>query len=78
MVSYQEWTSIAFEVAKAKGLQTAQPGGQRTLAGGRSFSKNNPNAEAIQVFARLWNDHPIDGMTEAEARAFARDEIQIV
>lgn len=79
MVEYQTWTQIAFDVAKSRGFDPAQPGGQRTLAGGRSFTRNNPNAEAIQVIADIWQDRKQEllAASEQEARGIARDEVTI-
>lgn len=79
MVTYREWTQIAFDVAKARGFDPARPGGQRTLAGGRSFTKDNPNAQAVKVFASIWNDHKeeLQESSHAEARNLARDLIEI-
>lgn len=79
MVAYQEWTQIAFNVAKARGFDPARPGRQRTLAGGRSFSKDNPNAQAVAVFAEIWNERKdeIKSASRSEAREIAQDEVTI-
>jgi len=64
MVSYQTFTSIAFEVAKSKG---AQFGG---VGDGGTFVSN--------VVSVLWGQHRDDlkGMTNQQARQFAQNHIQ--
>lgn len=79
MVTYTEWTQIAFNVAKARGFDPSQPSGSRTDAGGRSFSENNANAEAVQLIAEIWNDRKdeISGASRTQAREIAKQEIVI-
>lgn len=79
MVSYQTWTRIAFDVAKDRGLNTTEPGGQRTLAGGRAFTDGNPNAQAILTFSTIWNERKaeLQSASEHSAREIAEQEIVI-
>lgn len=79
MVAYQEWTEIAFSVARDRGFQSALPTESKNRAGGRSFPKNNPNAEAIRVFARIWNDRKdeLQDATRTKAREIAEQEVTI-
>lgn len=79
MTTYQEWTSVAFEVARRKGLRVAGPGGQRTLAGGRSFTGEEPQAQLIRVIAAIWNDRKaeIEDGSRAQAREIAEAEISV-
>lgn len=63
MVSYQRWTSIAFDVAKSKGLSTGQ----------------ESNRDMISVSAEIWRDRKdeLSTATIAEAEKIARQEISI-
>lgn len=63
MVTYQKWTSIAFDVAKEKGMEP---------------SREN-SASVISVGAEVWNeqkDH-LSTATVTEARTVARREINV-
>lgn len=62
MVSYQTWTSIAFEVANEKGAQ---------------FESIEDGGEAIEVFASIWRDRKdeLSRATMTEARRVANEEI---
>lgn len=63
MVSYQRWTSICFEVAQSKGMQSTQ--------------KNN--RELISFAADLWRrEKPtLNAATVAEATNIAQNQIVI-
>lgn len=63
MVSYQKWTSIAFEVAKQKGMENSQENSQAL----------------VSLVAKLWreNKEALSTATIAEARATAEAEITI-
>lgn len=79
MVTYQEWTQVAFEVARRKGLRTSGPGGQKTLSGGRSFTGNEPQAQLIKVVSQVWNDRKAElaNASRTAARTVADEEIQV-
>lgn len=64
MVSYQRWTSIAFEVAREKGAQ---------------FDSLSSSSDGIQVFADIWNDRKdeLSAASVQEARQVAREEISV-
>lgn len=64
MVTYQKWTSIAFDVAKARGMDT---------------SSQEANADAVSTFAEIWRDRKdeLATATVAEARAVAQEEINV-
>ena len=64
MVSYQKFTSIAFDVAKAKGAQF------NGLGDGGTFVGN--------VVSVLWNQHrdELKGMTIQQARQFTQQHIE--
>ena len=64
MVSYQKFTSIAFDVAKEKGAQFNGVGDGGTFVG--------------NVVSVLWNQHRDDltGMTIQQARQFAQNHIE--
>ena len=64
MVSYQKFTSIAFEVAQSKGAQINGVGDGGTFVG--------------NVVSVLWRQHRDDltGMTIQQARQFAQNHIQ--
>jgi len=67
MVSYQRWTSIAYDVAKAKGAQLEGSGTQQT------------NQNLVSVIAEVWNERKseISTATVAEAKSIARNEISV-
>lgn len=79
MTTYQEWTAVAFEVARRKGLRIDAPGGQRTLSGGRSFTGKEPQAQLVGVIADIWNDRKdeLQAASRAEAREIAESEITV-
>lgn len=64
MVSYQRWTSLAFETAKAQGYDT---------------STAEKNAEAVSEFADVWNRRKaeLSTATVSEAREIAEQEISV-
>ena len=64
MVSYQKFTSIAFEVAQSKGAQINGVGDGGTFVG--------------NVVSVLWRQHRDDltGMTIQQARQFAQNHIE--
>ena len=66
MPRYNRWTSIAFDVAKSKGVQ---------------FTGNPPTAagQIISVAADVWNENPdkYRNMTESQARDVLTREIQV-
>lgn len=63
MVTYQKWTSIAFETAAEKGME--------------SSSENS--ASLISVAADVWNDRKdeLKTATAPEAKKIARREINV-
>lgn len=63
MVSYQRWTSIAFDEARRQGMQSSQENSQ----------------DLISVVADVWNDRKeeLDSATIGEATEIARSEITI-
>lgn len=68
-VTYSDWISIAFEVAKQKGatFETSQEQIRKGTA---------PTAEAIRVFAEIWNDRKAEiQASEKAARRIASEEI---
>ena len=67
MVSYQKWTSIAYEVARQKGAQIDGEGTQQT------------NQQLVSVIADVWNDRKEDlsTATVSEARTIARQELSV-
>jgi delta 1-pyrroline-5-carboxylate dehydrogenase len=66
MVRYSTWTSIAFDVAKAKGVQ---------------FEGNPPTASAqiLSVAAEIWSEDKEKylGLTEEQARRVLEQEITV-
>jgi hypothetical protein len=66
MVRYSTWTSIAFDVAKTKGVQ---------------FEGNPPTASAqiLSVAAEVWSEDKerYKNMTEEQARAVLNREITV-
>lgn len=78
MVTYQQWTAIAFDVARQRGLRTAGPGGQQALSGGRRFTGDEPQNRTMGLVASLWRTHEetIRDATHPEARAIAGDLIE--
>ena len=79
MVDYQTWIQVAYRVAQDRGFESATPSQGRLSSGGRGFGPGNSNAEAIQVFADIWQDRKQDlqNTDESGAREIARQEIQI-
>lgn len=79
MVEYREWTAIAFDVARQKGLRTDAPGGQQTLAGGQSFAGDEPQNRLMAAVGTLWRAHEDDlrAANRAEARAMAGDLVKV-
>lgn len=67
MVSYQRWTSIAYEVARQKGATLEGPGTQ------------DENQALVSLIAEVWNERKdeISTSTVAEARNVARQEIEV-
>lgn len=63
MVSYQKWTSIAFEIAREQGMVSTQ----------------ETNRDLISVASAVWNDRKpeLSTATIAEARLIAREEIHV-
>lgn len=63
MVSYQKWTSVAFEVARSKGMQSSQENSQ----------------DLVSVLAAVWRDRKdeLSTATVAEARNIAESEIHV-
>lgn len=63
MVTYQTWTSIAFDVASSKGMNSSQEN----------------SADLVSVVADVWNDRKdeLDTATKAQARQIAQEEITI-
>jgi hypothetical protein len=72
MVSYETWTSIAFEVARQRGASFSTT--QSEIQSGDS-----PTAQAISVFAEIWNDRKpeLQQASESEARQIAEEEVQV-
>jgi hypothetical protein len=68
MVSYQTWTAIAYEAAKAQGA---------TLEGPQTASTNR---ELLSVIAEIWTDRKdeLSTATRTEAREIADQEISVV
>lgn len=62
MVSYQTWTSIAFEVADEKGAE---------------YENIAEGGQAISIFAEIWRERQVEleSATRTEARDIARQEI---
>jgi hypothetical protein len=67
MVSYQRWTSVAYEVAKSKGANLEGTGTQTN------------NQDLIRVISEVWNDRKgeLSTATVAEARDIARQEVTV-
>jgi len=65
MVSYQTWTSVAFEVAEEKGAQIKGSGSVAT--------------DLISVAADIWNERKdeLSTATRSEARQIALQEISV-
>lgn len=63
MVSYQRFTSIAFDVAKSQGMRTSQKNSQ----------------DLISVVSDIWNENKkqLQAATIAEAEQIAEREIQV-
>lgn len=63
MVSYQRWTSIAFDEARSQGMQSSQENSQAL----------------VSVVADVWNDRKeeLSSGTVAEAQRIAGEEISI-
>lgn len=63
MVTYQKFTSIAFDVAESKGMTSSQEN----------------SAELVSVVADIWQDRKdeLQTATEGEAKRIAREEIQV-
>lgn len=62
MVSYQKWTSIAFEEAKRQGMESSQENSQAL----------------ISVVAEVWNDRTeLRTATISEAREISKEEIRV-
>lgn len=80
MVDYREWTAIAFDVARRKGLRVGGPGGQQTLAGGVSFAGDEPQNRFMTVVAHIWNENEglLRGLDRSDARSWAEDRIETV
>lgn len=67
MVTYQKWTSIAYDVAKAKGANLEGTGTQST------------NQSLVSLIAEVWNDRKdeLSTATVSEAQAIAQQEISV-
>lgn len=63
MVTYQTWTSIAFEVADSKGMESSQEN----------------SAELVSVVAEIWQERKADlsSATRKEAEDIAQEEITV-
>lgn len=63
MVSYQKWTSVAFEVAKSKGMESSRENSQ----------------QLISIVAEIWREQgeELKTATVAEARTVASRELQV-
>lgn len=70
-VTYEEWISIAFEVARRKGADFSTT--QAEIQSGSS-----PTSEAVTTFADIWQDRKQEISVSAElAREIAEAEIQV-
>ncbi len=70
-IQYEDWISIAFEVAKAKGADFRTT--QREIQQGKA-----PTSEAIRVFAAIWQDRKEESSrSRSAAIAVAREEINV-
>lgn len=69
-IEYSTWTSIAFEVAKEKGARFGT-----TRAEIRAGTA--PTADAISLFAEIWNDRKDEMVSPGAARRIAQEEINI-
>lgn len=63
MVSYQKWTQIVFEVAKAKGMESSQENAQ----------------EGVSLAAQKWraNKEMLSAATVTEAKKVAEREVTV-
>lgn len=63
MVSYQRWTSIAFDEARSQGMRSSQENSQ----------------ELVSVVADIWNDRKeeLSSATVSQARNIAQAEITV-
>lgn len=63
MVTYQRWTSIAFEVARQQGMETTRSNSQ----------------DLVSILADVWNDRKeeLSAATVQEARSIAQSEISV-
>lgn len=63
MVSYQTWTSIAFEVAQSRGM----------------VSNQENNRDLISVVAEVWRDRKpeLSTATRSQAENIAKEEIHV-
>lgn len=79
MVTYRQWTAIAFDVARQKGLRIDAPGGQQTIAGGQSFTGDEPQNRLMAAIGPLWRAYEEDlrAANEPEARAMAGDLVKL-
>lgn len=65
-VSYSDWVSIAFEIARQKGFRASSP------------NADNSAADMIALAAEIWNERKAEiRQSEQNARRIAREEIQV-
>lgn len=79
MVSYQDWTTIAYRIARQKGFEPARPTQARLSSGGRGFGTANANAQLFEVIGDIWNDRKdeLQSASESRAEAIAESEIEV-